>query len=115
MSIKLTPKVLLFGGHGKLALHLTSLLLARGWDMMSVTNSPEDRVEILGLQKSQLHGGGGRVRVLVANLEQIDTDVAARAWLDRVDPNYVIWLASEFVNPGVSDISHPLTCSFLKK
>lgn len=91
-NMRLAPKVLILGGHCKVALLLTPLLLARGWDVVSLTHNPEHRGEILGLQKHSQ----GTVGVLVANLEQIDTDSAARALLDRVDPNYVIWLAGEW-------------------
>ncbi|EEA25357.1 hypothetical protein TMatcc_006419 [Talaromyces marneffei ATCC 18224] len=88
--MKLAPKVLLLGGYCKVALLLTRLLIARGYDIISLTNSPIHRGDILNLRESNRQGN---VEVLVTDLKQIDTVDSARALLDRVDPNYVIWMA----------------------
>jgi hypothetical protein len=37
----------------------------------------------------------GNVEVLVTDLRQIDTPDSACAMLDRVNPNYVIWMAGK--------------------
>lgn len=60
--------------------------------MISLTNSPVHRGDILDLRKSSRTGN---VEVLVTDLKQIDTADSARALLDRVDPNYVIWMAGK--------------------
>lgn len=91
--MKLAPKVLILGGHCKVALLLTPLLLARGCDVISLTNSPEHRRDILDLRKSSR---GGSLEVLVTDLKHINTTDSARALLDLVDPNYVIWMAGKF-------------------
>lgn len=92
--MKLSPKVLILGGHCKVALLLTPLLLARGFDVISLTNSPVHRDDILDLRKGSK---GGNVEVLVTDLKHINTADSARALLDSVDPNYIIWTAGEFV------------------
>lgn len=91
-TMKLAPKVLLLGGYCKVALLLTRLLIARGYDIISLTNSPIHRGDILNLRESNRQGN---VEVLVTDLKQIDTVDSARALLDRVDPNYVIWMAGK--------------------
>jgi hypothetical protein len=91
--MKLAPKVLILGGHCKVALLLTPLLLSRGCDVISLTNSSVHRGDILDLHKNSK---GGNVEVLVTDLKQIDTPDSARALLDRVDPNYVIWMAGKY-------------------
>lgn len=92
LIMKLAPKVLLLGGHCKVALLLTHLLIAREWDVTSLTHSPANRGEILSLRKSNKEGN---LEVLVTDLRQIDTPDSARALLDRVNPNYVIWMAGK--------------------
>ncbi|EED21198.1 conserved hypothetical protein [Talaromyces stipitatus ATCC 10500] len=97
--MKLPPKVLILGGHSKVALLLTSLLIARGCGVISLTNNPEHRSDILNLRQSNREGN---VEVLVTDLEHIDTAYAARALLDRVDANYVIWMAATFSSSKIS-------------
>lgn len=72
-----------------MALLLTPLLLAP----ISLTNSAVHRGDILDLRKNSR---GGNAEVLVTELKQIDTADPAPALLDRVDPNYVIWMAGKF-------------------
>lgn len=93
LTMKLAPKVLILGGHCKVALLLTPLLIARGYDVISLTNNPAHRGDILNLRTSNQEGS---VEVLVTDLKHIDTPHAARALLDRVDPNYVIWMAGTY-------------------
>ncbi|PCH02336.1 Protein of unknown function DUF1275 [Penicillium occitanis (nom. inval.)] len=90
LKMKLAPKVLILGGHWKVALLLTPLLLARGCDVISLTNSAVHRGDILDLRKNSREG---KVEVLVTDLKRIDTADSARALLDCVAPNYVIWMA----------------------
>jgi Predicted nucleoside-diphosphate-sugar epimerases len=42
-------QVLLLGGHGKVALHMTPLLLNRAWNVTSVVRNPDHESEILAL------------------------------------------------------------------
>ncbi|PIG84037.1 NAD dependent epimerase/dehydratase family protein [Aspergillus arachidicola] len=60
-------QVLLLGGHGKVALHLTPLLLNRGWNVTSVIRNPEHENEILARGK----GTKGKLNVLLSSLDDI--------------------------------------------
>ena len=75
-----------------MALLLTPLLLARGYDVISLTNNPAHRGDILNLRNTHRQGN---IDVLVTDLKQIDTRDSARALLDRVGPDYVLWLAGK--------------------
>ena len=86
-----TTKVLLLGGHGKIALHLTPLLLAKRWNVTSVIRNPEHESEILELGKSQ----PGKLDVLVNSLDDIKTDADASQVLDKVNPDIVVFSAGE--------------------
>lgn len=87
-----TTKVLLLGGHGKVALQLTPLLLSKSWDVTSVVRNAEHESEILALGKGQ----PGKVDVLVDSLDDIDTVARAASVLDKVNPSIVVWSAGEF-------------------
>ncbi|KAL2012729.1 hypothetical protein VTN00DRAFT_254 [Thermoascus crustaceus] len=84
-----TPHVLLLGGHGKVAMKLTPLLLARNWNVTSVIRNPEHEKEILELG----HGQKGKLDVLLSSLEDVKSEADARKILDKVSPDYVIWSA----------------------
>ncbi|KAL2834306.1 hypothetical protein BDW59DRAFT_46008 [Aspergillus cavernicola] len=84
-------QVLLLGGHGKVALHLTPLLLARAWNVVSVIRNPDHEPEILSLAKSQ--SAKGKLNVLVSSLDDIKSDADAAKILDATDPDYVVWSA----------------------
>lgn len=82
-------QVLLLGGHGKVALHLTPLLLARSWNVTSVIRNPEHESEILALGK----GAKGKLNVLLSSLDDVKSEGDAKKVLDAVDPDYVVWSA----------------------
>ena len=86
--------VLLLGGHGKVAQLLTPLLLRRAWHVTSVIRSPEqvDAVRRLG-DAAAAAGAAGRLTVLVRSLEEIKSEAEARAVLDEVGADYVVWSA----------------------
>ncbi|PWY73697.1 hypothetical protein BO70DRAFT_373176 [Aspergillus heteromorphus CBS 117.55] len=81
--------VLLLGGHGKVALHLTPLLLARSWNVTSVIRNAEHENEILALGQ----GAQGKLDVLLSSLDDVKSDADAKSILDRVSPDYVVWSA----------------------
>jgi len=87
-------QVLLLGGHGKVALHLTPLLLNRAWNVTSVVRNPEHESEILALGK----GRKGNLNVLVSSLEDIKTVSDAQKILDTVTPDYVVWSAGTLMS-----------------
>ena len=89
VEIMSAPRVLLLGGHGKVSLHLTPLLLAKSWNVTSVIRDPKQQDEILALGRGQK----GQVDVLVESLEDVKSDAHAQKVLDRVKPDYVVWSA----------------------
>lgn len=84
-----TTKVLLLGGHGKIALHLTPLLLAKKWNVTSVVRNPDHEAEILKLGNGQ----PGQVDVLVDSLDEVKSDSDAKRVLDQVNPDIVVFSA----------------------
>ena len=82
-------QVLLLGGHGKVALHLTPLLLNRAWNVTSVVRNPAHENEILELGK----GRKGKLDVLISSLEDIKSASDASKILQTVSPDYVVWSA----------------------
>lgn len=82
-------QVLLLGGHGKVALHLTPLLLNRGWSVTSVVRNPDHEKEILALGK----GRKGTLKVLISSLADIKSAADAQDILNTVMPDYVVWSA----------------------
>ncbi|KAL2815367.1 hypothetical protein BJX63DRAFT_166777 [Aspergillus granulosus] len=84
-------QVLLLGGHGKVALHLTPLLLARAWNVTSVIRNPDHESEILALAKGA--NAKGQLNVLISSLDDIKTEADAAKILAATDPDYVVWSA----------------------
>ncbi|KAL3475812.1 hypothetical protein BJX99DRAFT_259070 [Aspergillus californicus] len=84
-------QVLLLGGHGKVALHLTPLLLARAWNVTSVIRNPDHEPEILALAKGQAIKG--KLDVLVSSLDDIKSESDATKILNATNPDYVVWSA----------------------
>lgn len=85
-------QVLLLGGHGRVALYLTPLLVARGWNVTSVIRNPEHENEILALGK----GKQGKLDVLISSLDDVKSVDDARSILDKVNPDCVVWAAGMF-------------------
>ncbi|KAE8380698.1 hypothetical protein BDV26DRAFT_256831 [Aspergillus bertholletiae] len=82
-------QVLLLGGHGKVALYLTPLLLNRGWNVTSVIRNPEHENEILARGR----GAKGKLSVLLSSLDEIKSVEDAKKVIDTVSPDYVVWSA----------------------
>lgn len=57
-------RVIIFGGHGRIALHLAPLLVARGDEVTSVIRNPDHAGDV----------EGAGAAALVADLEQLDTE-----------------------------------------
>lgn len=85
-------QVLLLGGHGKVALHLTPLLLQRAWSVTSLIRNPAHESEILALGK----GLKGNINVLLSSLEDVKSAADAQKIIDTVSPDYVIWAAGKY-------------------
>ena len=82
-------KVLLLGGHGKIAMLLTPMLLARSWSVTSVIRNPDHKSEILKLGEGQK----GKIDVIIDSLDDVKSDAAANKLLDQVKPSIVVWSA----------------------
>jgi dTDP-4-dehydrorhamnose reductase len=89
----MTPtRVLILGGHGKVSLLLTKLLVQEsGWHISSVIRNSNQRDEILELGKGQK----GEVDVVVESLEDVKSSDQAKQVLNKVDPNYVVFSAGK--------------------
>lgn len=86
-----TTRVLLLGGHGKIALHLTPLLLAKKWAVTSVIRNPDHESEIRQLGTGQQE----YLNVLVDSLDEVKSDADAKRVLDQVDPDIVVFSAGK--------------------
>lgn len=84
-------KVLLLGGHGKVSLKLTPLLLAKSWSVTSVIRNKSQEQEILDLGKGQL----GKVDVLIDSLDDVTDESHAKRVIDQVKPSIVVFSAGE--------------------
>lgn len=84
-------KVLVLGGHGKIALHLTPLLLSRSWNVTSLVRNNDHESEILALGKDK----PGKINVLVDSLDDVDSVARANSVLEKVDPSIVVFAAGE--------------------
>ncbi|CAG8157249.1 unnamed protein product [Penicillium salamii] len=109
-------QVLLLGGHGKVALHLTPLLLKRAWNVTSVIRNPAHESEILALGQ----GLKGKLNVLISSLDDVKSASDAQRIIDTVSPDYVVWSAGAGGKGGPSRTiaidqeaaKHFLTASF---
>lgn len=92
-------RVLLLGGHGKVSLLLTKLLVKEeGWHVSSVIRNPNQRGEILELGKGQK----GTMDVVVESLEEVRSVEEAKQVLNKVDPSYIVWSAGKYGNASSS-------------
>jgi nucleoside-diphosphate-sugar epimerase len=76
--------ILLLGGHGKVALHMTRLFAARGHQVTSIIRNSVHAADIKATCTSPL------VSPVVANLEEATPD-SAKKLMDHVD--WVVWSA----------------------
>jgi hypothetical protein len=83
------PHVLLLGGHGKISLLLTPLLLAKSYAVTSVIRNPAQKDAILALGANQ----PGKIDVLIESLDDVKEASQAQKVIDRVKPNWVVWSA----------------------
>ena len=86
----MATRVLLLGGHGKISMHLTPLLLAASYDVTSVVRNAAHESEIMALKRTS---HPGKLNVLVDSLDDVATAADAQRVLDAVRPSYVVWSA----------------------
>ncbi|MCJ1475420.1 hypothetical protein MMC13_004082 [Lambiella insularis] len=88
-TYKMPPRVLLIGGHGKISLLMTPLLLSRSWTVISLFRDPSQTDEIRALG----HGQSGKLDVLVRSLEDVKSSQQAKTIIEEAKPDYVVWSA----------------------
>ena len=87
------PKVLLIGGHGKVSMLLTPMLLKQSWNVTSLIRNPDQADEIKALGT----GLEGKLDVLIESLDDVKRDQEAQNVLDQVRPDYVVWSAGRIL------------------
>ena len=102
-----TTHVLLLGGHGKVSLLMTTVMLSRSWHITSLIRNPEHRVEIESKGTNQ----PGKINVLIESLEDITSVQKAESVLERVRPDYIVWSAGLFFSSPVYNTSTLATYS----
>ena len=88
----MAPHVLLLGGHGKISLLLTPLLLQRSWTVTSVIRSIAQKPDIF----SAAGPHASNVDVRIHDLESITSQADAQAIIDETKPEYVVFSAGTF-------------------
>ncbi|KAL8842215.1 MAG: hypothetical protein Q9170_000621 [Blastenia crenularia] len=84
-----SKRVLLLGGHGKISLLLTPLLVSKSWHVTSVIRDPSQKEDIL----SSVEDHPDMVDVLVSSLENVKSMEDAEEIISQTKPNYVIFSA----------------------
>ena len=90
------PRVLLFGGHGKVALYMTPLLLSKGYHLTSVIRNPDHKAEIESLAPSSSSSSASHksnLSILISSVEDLTSTAAATDLLSQTRPSIVIWSA----------------------
>lgn len=85
----MSPRVLLLGGHGKVAQLLTPSILSRSWQLTSVIRDAAQKPTITALGNSQ----PGTLDVLVSSLEEVKTQSQAQFIIDSTSPTHIVWSA----------------------
>ncbi|KAI9760454.1 MAG: hypothetical protein M4579_001648 [Chaenotheca gracillima] len=96
MASSIKHHILLLGGHGKVSMLMTPLLLARGWDVTSVIRDPGQEGDIRAAgDKPQGAGQGprGKLTVKVESLDDVKDEAKATGVLEAVGADWVVWSA----------------------
>lgn len=86
-----TKRLLLLGGHGKVSLHMTPLLLANSWRVTSVIRDESQKDEVLSAAKEHPE----LIDVLVSSLEDVKTQADAKKIIDQSRASCVVWSAGK--------------------
>ncbi|GKZ38323.1 hypothetical protein AbraIFM66950_010453 [Aspergillus brasiliensis] len=85
-------RVLIFGGNGRVAKAMTSLMLARSWQVTSVIRSPSQKKSIQSLGDNQK----GTIDVIMHDLKDLkDSDDVQQRILDKCRPDCVVFAAGK--------------------
>lgn len=87
----MAPHVLLIGGHGKISLLLTPLLLKRSWTVTSVIRSSSQKSDILSAAGSST----SNLSVKIHDIESVTSQADAQALFDETRPDYVVFSAGK--------------------
>ncbi|CZR69939.1 uncharacterized protein PAC_19840 [Phialocephala subalpina] len=90
------PRVLLFGGNGRIGRLMTTSMLSRSWHVTSVIRNPRQKVSLRGLARNQEQLSN--LDILVRDLENMDLGVAERMLKDTM-ATCVIFTAGSMSNP----------------
>jgi dTDP-4-dehydrorhamnose reductase len=90
--------VLIFGGNGRIARSMTSLMLSRSWKITSVIRSLHQKTSLLGLGKDQ----PGTIDTLEMDLRDIKTPEDVTKILEVIKPTCVVFAAGMVIQiqPG---------------
>ena len=87
----MTTRILLLGGHGRVSLLMTPLLLARSWNVTSVIRNADHKKDI----EATGAGQPGKLDVLVDSLDDVKSEQQAQSIIDKAKPDWVIWSAGK--------------------
>ncbi|KAJ6013225.1 hypothetical protein N7540_007816 [Penicillium herquei] len=87
-------KVLIIGGNGRIARSMTSLMLARSWNVTSAIRNLDQQESILQLGKNQ----PGKINVLSMDLRNIKTAADVSGVFEYVNPTCVVFAAGSMQN-----------------
>ena len=92
-----SPHILLLGGHGKVSLLLTPLLLARSWHVTSVVRNADHRKDIEQAAGSE-NLTKGKLNVLVDSLEEVKSEGDAKGVIEKAGGvDWVVWSAGKCI------------------
>ncbi|KAF2131254.1 hypothetical protein P153DRAFT_364864 [Dothidotthia symphoricarpi CBS 119687] len=91
----MAPRVLILGGNAGISRLMTTAMLARSWDVVSVIRRPGQKSEIEKLGQGQ----NGKVTTMVYDLEKVRGAAEAQSVLEQAKPNFVIFAAGSMSNP----------------
>ena len=87
----MAPRVLLLGGHGKISLLMTPLLLQRSWNLTSLIRASSQESDVISAAGQDT----SNLVVKIGDLEAINSQADAQSILDETKPDYVIFSAGE--------------------
>lgn len=97
LSITMSPRVLLIGGHGKVSLYMTPLLLSRSWQVTSLIRNPAHADDVRSAAGKQ----PGQLDILERSLGEVKSEKQAQSILDEAKPDYVVWSAGTIFLPSL--------------
>ncbi|KAL4882866.1 NAD(P)-binding protein [Aspergillus karnatakaensis] len=94
-----TPHVLLFGGNGRVAKAMTTIMLSRSWKVTSVIRNIKQKKDKLQLGDPSSH----LLDVLECDLANLRSSQDAAEIMQKIRPNIVVFAAGSFTTPYTID------------